>query len=82
MRFHLRELEAAIQTVSELPETWPRFKMDYRRFLLSKFPYSVIYRDNKKTVFIVAVMHNSSEAWLLENSKINIDSSDAKLIGE
>jgi len=55
----LRELEAAIQTVSELPETWPRFKGDYRRFLLSKFPYSVIYRDNKETIFVVAVMHNS-----------------------
>jgi plasmid stabilization system protein ParE len=55
----IRELEAAFQSVSELPETWPRFKADYRRFLLSKFPYSVIYRGNKDTIFIVAVMHNS-----------------------
>lgn len=55
----ISELEAAFQTVSELPETWPKFKSDYRRFLLSKFPYSVIYRAQKETIFIVAVMHNS-----------------------
>ena len=55
----MSELEAAFQTVSELPGTWPMFKSDYRRFLLSKFPYSVIYRDNLETIFVVAVMHNS-----------------------
>jgi toxin ParE1/3/4 len=31
----MQELEAAFQTVSELPEIWPRFKKDYRRFLLT-----------------------------------------------
>jgi plasmid stabilization system protein ParE len=55
----LSELESAYQAIIELPDTWPRFNMNYRRFLLSKFPFSVVYRENENTIFVVAVMHNS-----------------------
>ena len=55
----LYELESAYQTIVELPDTWPKFKKDYRRFLLGKFPFSVIYRTNKNKIFVAAVMHNS-----------------------
>jgi len=55
----LTELETAHQAILELPNTWPKFQKGFRRFLLSKFPFSVIYRFNQKTVYVVAVMHNS-----------------------
>jgi len=55
----LSELEAAYQAIIELPETWPKFSKGFRRFLLSKFPFSIIYQFNGKTVFVVAVMHNN-----------------------
>ena len=55
----LSELESAYQAIIELPDTWPRFNINYRRFLLSKFPFSVVYRENKNTLFVVAIMHNS-----------------------
>ena len=55
----LTELEKAYQTIIELPDTWPKFHDGFRRFLLSKFPFSVIYRFDKKAIYIVAVMHNS-----------------------
>ncbi|MBT4451801.1 MAG: type II toxin-antitoxin system RelE/ParE family toxin [Gammaproteobacteria bacterium] len=55
----LNELETAFETITGLPDTWPIFQLDFRRFLLSKFPYSVIYRAHNKTIFVVAVMHNS-----------------------
>jgi hypothetical protein len=55
----LYELESAYQTISELPDTWPRFNKGYRRFLLGKFPFSIIYRENKNSIYVVAVMHNS-----------------------
>ncbi len=55
----LTELETAYQAIIELPNTWTKFHNGFRRFLLSKFPFSVIYRFNQKTVYIVAVMHNS-----------------------
>ncbi len=55
----LTELETAYQTIIELPGTWPKFHTNFRRFLLSKFPFSVIYRFSQSTVFVVAVMNNS-----------------------
>ncbi|MEE9395612.1 MAG: hypothetical protein V3V31_01235, partial [Methylococcales bacterium] len=33
--------------------------LHYRRFLLSKFLFSVVYRENERSIFVVAVMHNS-----------------------
>ncbi len=56
---YLSELESSYQAIRELPDTWPNFENGFKRFLLSKFPFSVIYRANEKTVFVVAVMHNS-----------------------
>ena len=63
----MRELETACQTISELPDTWPRFNKNYRRFLLSKFPYPVIYRNDTDTIFVVAVMHNSRKPGYWKN---------------
>lgn len=62
----LVELESSYQAIEELPDTWPKIQKDYRRFLLSKFPFSVIYRAKKDTIFVVAVMHNSRKPgyWL------------------
>jgi len=55
----LHELELACQTIVEFPATWPRLRKSYRRFLLSRFPFSVVYRVENSTIFVVAVMHNS-----------------------
>ncbi len=41
---YLTELESAYQAIIELPDTWPKFQIGFRRFLLSKFPFSVIYK--------------------------------------
>lgn len=62
----LNELESAYQAVSELPNTWPKFQNNFRRFLLSKFPFSIIYRASNELVYVVAVMHNSRKPkyWL------------------
>lgn len=56
---YLNELEIAYNAIAELPDTWPKFQNNLRRFLLSKFPFSVIYQFNQEAVFVVAVMHNS-----------------------
>ena len=55
----LNELETSYETISELPETWPKFQTGFRRFLLGKFPFSVIYHFDGDTIYVVAVMHNS-----------------------
>lgn len=63
----LHELESAYQTIVELPDTWPKFNKHYRRFLLGKFPFSVIYRENNNSIFVVAVMHNSRKPGYWKN---------------
>ncbi len=62
----LSELDSAVSAIEELPETWPKFRKGFRRFILSKFPFSVVYRTKNDSIFIVAVMHNSRKPdyWL------------------
>jgi plasmid stabilization system protein ParE len=55
----LAELESAYQAVVEFPETWPLFHKKFRRYLLPRFPFSVIYREKGDVIFVLAVMHNS-----------------------
>ena len=45
----IHELESAYEAIEELPETWPKFQGGFRRFLLSKFPFSVIYSSKQAT---------------------------------
>lgn len=54
----LAELEASYEVISELPDTWPIFQKNFRRYLLARFPYSVVYRKRGKIIFVVAIMHN------------------------
>ncbi len=63
----IAELESAYEAITELPGTWPKFSKNYRRFLLSKFPFSVIYRANNNSIFVVAVMHNSKKPGYWKN---------------
>lgn len=62
----LSELESAYDAIIELPNAWPKFQNEFRRFLLGKFPFSVIYRTLDTSIYVVAVMHNSRKPgyWL------------------
>ncbi len=60
------ELESAYEAITELPETWPKFQKGFRRFLLTRFPYSIVYKHTAENIFVIAVMHNSRKPgyWL------------------
>ena len=62
----LDELETAYQVILELPGIWPFFHKGFRRFLLSKFPFSIIYMEDGNSIYVVAVMHCSRKPnyWL------------------
>jgi plasmid stabilization system protein ParE len=62
----LNELENGYQAIMEFPDTWSKFTKSFQRFILSKFPFSIIYRANNNTIFIIAVMHHSRKPgyWL------------------
>ena len=55
----IAELHRASDTIREAPERWPTGKNNTRRFLLWRFPFSVIYSEEESTITIWAVAHGS-----------------------
>ena len=51
------EIETAIAEITRLPLAWPTYNHNTRRFLLRRFPYSVVYRVSEGTILVVAVAH-------------------------
>jgi plasmid stabilization system protein ParE len=52
------EIDAAESAIVRLPEAWPRFDHDTRRYLLRRFPFSIVYRVEAHRILIVAVAHS------------------------
>src|SRR2546428_13062058 len=55
----LRELDHAIQSISEAPQRWPVHIEDTRRYVFPSFPFSLVYFVERGTVFVVALVHQS-----------------------
>jgi toxin ParE1/3/4 len=54
----LHEVEAAVAFVGQYPESAPKVGREVRRFVLPRFPYSLIYRHlGADEVRILAVAH-------------------------
>ncbi|MFH1630177.1 MAG: type II toxin-antitoxin system RelE/ParE family toxin [Pseudomonadota bacterium] len=53
----LAEIDHAIERISRGPEVWPLYVQGTRRFLLHRFPFSVVYREVLGNIQIVAVAH-------------------------
>lgn len=51
------ELDRAVDNIARTPETWPLYLHGTRRYLLRRFPFSVVYRARVDLVQIVAVAH-------------------------
>jgi toxin ParE1/3/4 len=55
----IEELHRAADTIRKAPERWPLGKNDARRFLLWRFPFSIIYSEQESVITIWAVAHGS-----------------------
>jgi plasmid stabilization system protein ParE len=51
------EIEDAIAMIRDHPETWPTYVLGTRRFILNRFPYSLVYRTDGTDSLIVAIAH-------------------------
>jgi plasmid stabilization system protein ParE len=51
------DLERAVELIIDRPEAWPRFLHGTRRFILTKFPYSIVYGQVGDAVVIYAFAH-------------------------
>jgi len=52
------ELDGAIASIAEGPGRWPRMHGRFRRYLLHKFPFSVVYLERPDFIEVIAVAHH------------------------
>jgi plasmid stabilization system protein ParE len=55
----IRELDRGLDLIAESPEVWPMYELDSRRYILRRYPYSLIYRCEARRIVVVAVAHHS-----------------------
>jgi plasmid stabilization system protein ParE len=53
----LIEFEKAIRRIVEHPQAWQEISKSFRRCLLGRFPYGIIYSVESKCILIVSVMN-------------------------
>ncbi|SRR6266498_4864354 len=53
----LDEVEEGLQRIQQFPQLWPSYEGVYRRYLLKRFPYCLVYRTDPEQIFIIAVAH-------------------------
>lgn len=53
------EIERALRLIVDAPERWPIYKEKYRKILVRRFPYSLVYTNTDTQIVIIAVAHGS-----------------------
>ena len=51
------EPEHGVLAVQEAPKRWPFFEGNFRRYLLRRFPFYIVYREKEESIDVVAVAH-------------------------
>jgi len=54
-------IDDAIGKVVEAPLRWPVLEGEYRRHVMKKYPYSIVYRLRADEIFVVAVAHHARQ---------------------
>ncbi|HKI03941.1 MAG TPA: type II toxin-antitoxin system RelE/ParE family toxin [Thermoanaerobaculia bacterium] len=52
------EATSAFALIASSPAVWPDFEAGTRRYVLRKFPYSIIYREIQGGIKVIAVAHH------------------------
>jgi plasmid stabilization system protein ParE len=53
----LGELDAALGKIQQSPERWRRVLGPWRRYVLHRFPFLIIYRETSHGIEVVAIAH-------------------------
>ena len=67
----MKQLDEAFSVIQSMPRSWPIISHEFRRYLLKRFPYGVIYSIEDNYMYVVAVMHLSRRPnyWIKRISK-------------
>ncbi len=50
-------VSSAIRVIAEAPQRWPKYLYGTSRFVMHRFPFSVVYLDDPELVTLIAVAH-------------------------
>lgn len=53
-----KTVSGAIRNVAQSPQLWPKYLHGTRRFVIHRFPFSVVYLDDPDILTIIAVAHS------------------------
>ena len=53
-----KTVSRAIRDVAQSPQLWPMYLYGTRRFVIHRFPFSVVYLDDPDILTIIAVAHS------------------------
>jgi len=51
------ELEQALASIQDAPHRWPLFEGCFRRYLLRRFPFYIVYRETDQSIEVIALAH-------------------------
>lgn len=51
-------IDAAVQLVVVKPKTWPIHLHGTRRYILRRFPFSLVYREHGGAIQVIALAHH------------------------
>lgn len=54
----LDDMDRGLCSITKKTNAWPIISDSIRKKVLNRFPYSILYRVKKSTIFILAVMHH------------------------
>jgi len=53
-----RDVSAAIRTIADAPQRWALYLHGTRRYVLQRFPFSIVYLDDPDLLTIIAIAHS------------------------
>jgi toxin ParE1/3/4 len=54
----LSDIYDALEGISQAPGRWPKHLFGTRRFVIQRFPFSLIYLDDPEIITIIALAHS------------------------
>ena len=54
----LREVDHALQQVTDAPNQWPQYLAGTRRYVFPTYPYSLVYFVEDDVIKVVAIAHD------------------------
>jgi plasmid stabilization system protein ParE len=66
------EVERALGLLLEAPERWSVYVVKWRRILLRRFPFALIYSHQAGVITVIAVMHTRRRPGYWKKRKIDV----------